>query len=205
MRAERSLPLAYCAFALTFRGPRERFWDRMTATGLTLGSLALLAEPDLRRLRPRSRDAAFGVASAAGLYAVFVVGDRVARAVLSSGARDIAEVYRLRELAAPAGLAARLLLVIGPAEELYWRGLVQESLARRVGPWRGAALATGAYTGAHLVTGNLTLVGAAGVAGAFWAALRAAGASTESLLVSHALWDVLTLLARPIGPAGRSR
>ena len=28
---------AFAAFGLTFRGPRARFWDRMTATGLVLG------------------------------------------------------------------------------------------------------------------------------------------------------------------------
>jgi len=28
------------AFTATFRGPRERFWDRMTWTGVTLGGLA---------------------------------------------------------------------------------------------------------------------------------------------------------------------
>ena len=36
-----SLAAAYTAFALTFRGPRTRFWDRMTLTGLTLGTLSL--------------------------------------------------------------------------------------------------------------------------------------------------------------------
>jgi hypothetical protein len=36
------LVAAQAAFAATFRGPRGRFWQRMTLTGLTLGSLALL-------------------------------------------------------------------------------------------------------------------------------------------------------------------
>ena len=74
MRARRRDPLllaglgaAYGAFALTFRGPRPAFWQRMTATGLTLGTLALATEPELRRARIRGRDVATGLASAAGL------------------------------------------------------------------------------------------------------------------------------------------
>jgi hypothetical protein len=45
------LALAFVLFGLTFRGPRSRFWQRMTWTGLILGSLALIAEPNLRRAR----------------------------------------------------------------------------------------------------------------------------------------------------------
>ena len=33
---------AQAAFAATFRGPRDRFWQRMTLTGLSLGALALV-------------------------------------------------------------------------------------------------------------------------------------------------------------------
>jgi len=39
------LAAAAPAFAATFRGPRDRFWSRMTVTGLTLARLALLANP----------------------------------------------------------------------------------------------------------------------------------------------------------------
>ena len=44
-----ALAFAYALFAFTFRGPRPRFWTRMTRTGLLLGSVALVAEPRLRR------------------------------------------------------------------------------------------------------------------------------------------------------------
>ena len=37
------LAAAYVAFALTFRGPRDRFWQRMTATGLTLETISKLS------------------------------------------------------------------------------------------------------------------------------------------------------------------
>src|SRR5262249_43188609 len=73
------LAAAYAAFALPFRGPRDRFWQRMTLTGLTLGGLAIAARPELRRTRIRAKEVAAGLGIAAGLYGVFAVGDRMAR------------------------------------------------------------------------------------------------------------------------------
>jgi len=192
-----ALATAYLAFALTFRGPKERFWQRMTRTGLALGSLALVADPSLRRTRFRARDVALGVSAAAGLYGIFQVGDRAARMILPKGGEQIDEIYALRRLRPAPELAARLALVIGPAEELFWRGLMQRSTARLHGRWRGAALTAGAYGGAHAITGNLTLVGAAGVAGAYWSGLAAAGFPMAALIVSHVVWDLLIFLISP--------
>ncbi|HZD74054.1 MAG TPA: CPBP family intramembrane glutamic endopeptidase [Actinomycetota bacterium] len=199
------LGTAYSAFALTFRGPRSNFWQRMTATGLTLGSLALASEPKLRRSRLRGRDVVTGLASAAGLYGVFLVGDRLVRRLLPRGGDEIGSVYELRELGRPAELAVRLALVIGPAEELFWRGFVNARLARRFGRWPGAAVGSLAYAGAHVVTGNFTLFGAAGVAGAYWSALAAAGMPMGALIVSHAGWDLLTFLVAPTAPGGAAQ
>jgi hypothetical protein len=69
----------------------------------------------------------------------------------------------------------------------------------RFGRWRGAALAAGAYGGVHAVTGNFTLMGAAGVAGAHWCVLYAAGVPLGALVVSHVAWDVWIFLVQPTG------
>lgn len=194
---------AYGAFALTFRGPRERFWRRMTLTGLCLGTTALAGERSLRSLRFTIADLASGASSAAGLYVIFRVGDVMARVVMPRGTDDIGDVYALRTLASPRAIAARLVLVIGPAEELFWRGLVQRRLESRRGVAAGAALATAAYGGAHLAAGNATLIGAATVAGAYWSALAAAGARVESLIASHVIWDVVIFLIAPTASEAR--
>jgi membrane protease YdiL (CAAX protease family) len=191
------LAAAYGAFAITFRGPPHRFWQRMTATGAALEGLALVADPELRRTRLRARDIAGGFAAAAGLYGIFQAGDRLARKIMPKGAQEIGSVYALRQLRSPAEVATRLALVIAPAEELFWRGFLQRRLARRAGVWREAALGAMAYGGAHAVTANLTLTAAAGVAGAYWAALAAAGFPLGALIVSHMVWDVWIFLLSP--------
>ena len=163
----------------------------MTATGLTLGALALAAgEAD--RVRPRKRDVPLGLAIAAGLFAVFQIGDRAARRVMPRGDAEIGDIYALRSQGTTPEIALRLGAVIGPAEELFWRGWLQ----RRVG-W---PLASGAYAGAHLVTRNATLVGAAGVAGIYWGALAALGTPMSALIVSHVVWDVWIFLLQPTQP-----
>jgi uncharacterized protein len=187
------------AFAATFRGPRGRFWNRMTATGLGLGTLAIAANPALLRTRIGRREVALGLGSAAVLYGTFKLGDRFARRYVPGGDRQIRQIYGLRELRPRQETALRLVAVIGPAEELFWRGLVQEALMRRYGRWRGAALAAVVYSSVHVTTGNFTLMGAAGVAGAHWCALYAAGVPMGALIVSHSAWDVWVFLVQPTG------
>lgn len=192
------LTVAYGAFAATFLGPRERFWQRMTLTGATLGTLALAQQPDLRNTRVRAGDVPRGLAAAVGLYVIFQGGDRFARRFVPQGGRQIDVIYALDRLRPRAEIAARLALVIGPAEELFWRGLVERRLrSTRLGRWKGAAVAAAAYGGAHIVARNFTLFGAASVAGAYWSALAAAGLPMGSLIVSHVAWDVWIFLLAP--------
>ena len=183
------LAMAFGLFGLTFRGSRARFWERMTLTGFVLGTMALGNDAELRRLRFRERDVVLGLLSAAGLYVIFQAGDRMARTAMPQGSKEISDIYALRSLRPKEELAARLGLVIGPAEELFWRGFVQ----RRT----GFLTATALYGGAHIVTGNATLIGAATVAGAYWGFLRAMGVPLGALVVSHVAWDIWIFLIAP--------
>jgi uncharacterized protein len=192
--------LAAGCFAATFRGPDVSFWRRMTRTGALLGAWALWRSSDLRRVRLRSRHLVQGAAIAAGLYVVFVGGDRAARRIMPKGADDIASIYDLRRGQNQWLVAARLATVIAPAEELFWRGWLQESWSTRRGRWSGAAVAAGTYGAVHLASGNPTLVGAAAVAGCYWSALAARGVEIESLIVSHLLWDIVIFLLAPVQP-----
>jgi len=202
--AKLGLLIAYPAFAFTFRGPRDRFWDRMTMTSAVLGTLAIAGERSLQRPRVRHRDIALGVGLAAGLYGIFQIGDRTARKVLPSGDANIEDIYRLRELRPKDEIALRLGAVIGPAEELFWRGLLQRSVARRWGAAPGALAASAAYGGAHLVTGNPALVGAASVAGLYWSVLAAVGTPMAALVTSHIVWDIWIFLLAPTTSEGRT-
>ena len=165
----------------------------------TMGAFALAASPELRstRNRPRLRDLGVGLATAAALFGVFQVGDRFARRVMPDGAADIDEVYARRRMAPRWFIAAALALLIAPGEELFWRGLVNGYLMQRLGRTAGSAVGAVIYGGIHLITGNLTLTGAAGIAGAFWSLQYLFEGRLPSVIVSHIAWDVWIFLVQP--------
>ncbi len=192
------LGLAAVVWTAAFRG-RRHFWQKMTIGVGALGALALAANPDLRssRQRPRPRDLGVGLVTAAGLYGIFRLGDRFARRVMPTGAADIADVYERRKMAPRWFIAPALALVIAPGEELFWRGLVNGYLMQRLGRVGGSAVGAVIYGGIHLITGNLTLSGAAGIAGAFWSLQYLFDGRLPSVIVSHIAWDVWIFLVQP--------
>ncbi len=172
-----------------FRGKRGNFF-------------AVRTRPQLRRETITVKDVEAGIVSAGGLYAIFQVGDRMARRIMPAGAEEIEQIYRFRTLASRPVIAALLVGVIAPSEELFWRGLVQESCARRFGRTAGAIAAAAAYGLVHLGSGNLTLTGAASVAGGYWGGQYALHPRLGPLLVSHILWDIWIFLVQPT-PGGQ--
>lgn len=201
---KRSLPLlgfgtalAGFLFLLTFRGPRKRFWDRMTGTGIILGSLALATQPKLRKTRIGLKEIFFGAGSAALLYGIFHIGDRITRKIIPGGGQQIDDIYSLNKLRSRNELMLRMGLVVGPTEEFFWRGFLQDGLMERFGRIRGTLLGIAAYGGAHIVSGSFTLVGAATVAGGFWSVLYGLGVPLGALIVSHIIWDNVILLIAP--------
>ena len=193
------LGMAGVVWTSAFRGRPRDFWPKMAIGVGTLGAFALAANPALRsaRQRPRPRDLALGLGTAAALYGVFRLGDRFARRVMPTGAADIDEVYARRRTAPRWFIASALALLIAPGEELFWRGLVNGFLMQRLGRTAGSALGAVIYGGIHLITGNLTLTGAAGVAGAFWSLQYLFEDRLPPLIVSHVAWDLWIFLVQP--------
>jgi len=96
-------------------------------------------------------------------------------------------------------IATALALAIGPGEELFWRGLIQRRLMQRFGRLRGTLIASSIYGGIHLVSGNLTLTGAAGTAGLYWGAVYARDQRMAPMIISHVAWDIWIFLIAPTG------
>ena len=96
-------------------------------------------------------------------------------------------------------LAALLLLLIGPAEEIFWRGYVQRTLSKRWNPNAGFVVATLIYALVHAGSCNFMLVMAALVVGAAWGALyRFFPNRFAAIILSHAVWDVAVFIFFPI-------
>ena len=177
------------------------FWYVMA---LGTGGLALagtLAAPGAMRARLRFRpsDVAVGVISAAVLYAVFVVGRELTTRLLPFANDQIGAVYANKALLAPARIGLLIGLVIGPGEELFWRGFLQRELEARLGGWRGYALATLLYAAVHVFTGNVMLVVAALTAGILWGGMYLRFGRLWPGIISHVAWDLTVFLLMPLG------
>lgn len=138
-----------------------------------------------------------GILSALLLYGVFAVGNSLSRNIFSFAGSGIQDVYAFKMGASKYRIAILMIFVIGPGEELFWRGFLQRSLQNNAGKYLGFYLATGLYTLVHLASGNVMLVLAAGVCGLFWGYLYLRYGSVTLNVVSHTLWDVTVFLWLP--------
>jgi CAAX protease family protein len=194
-----AIPVACAVWAVIFAWQPLNFWVLMTAGVGGLGALAVgIRGPFPLREGARGSDVVLGAAASVLLYAVFAAGRVVAGSLLPFAGSQIGAVYTIRTQAPLWAISLALVLVIGPGEELFWRGLVQWGLIQRLGPGRGWAAAALCYGLVHAAAANAMLVIAATVAGAFWGWLYLRTGRIAPVVVSHVLWDVAVFLLFPL-------
>ncbi len=140
---------------------------------------------------------AAGISAAVLLYAVFFAGNALSRWILPFAGSNISRVYQFKEGASLVRLIPLLALLIGPGEEIFWRGFLQRRFQSRFGGMRGWFLATAVYAIVHAGSGNAMLVLAAAACGLFWGFLYLRFRSVLLVAVSHALWDVMVFILVP--------
>lgn len=138
-----------------------------------------------------------GLAAAAGLYLVFWIGNLLARQLFPFAEMGISGVYAYKGQASAIRIAVLMLAVIGPGEELFWRGYLQHRWQVEISPVKGYLLATLIYTAVHLGSANIMLVLAAAVCGLFWGFLYYRFRSITINVVSHTVWDIAVFLLFP--------
>jgi len=149
------------------------------------------------RLRPRTADVALGLCAGLALYAatrLFLWG--ACGGLTDVLCRPMVEMYvRFRTQAVWPAIALGFL--VAPAEELFWRGVVQAHLARRLGRAAAVGLATALAVGVALASGEPFLALATLPTYAAWGALAAWRGSLVPAIASHALWSVLVASVAP--------
>lgn len=185
---------------------RPNFWLVMSAAAVVLSSLCLAFTPDRKALlkieKPLLQVAA-GVIIAFALWGIFWIGDKLSAMIFDFARGEVDAVYAMKTGLPQWGIALLLLFLIGPAEELFWRGYVQRTLSRILTGKRAAdfafLLTTLVYALVHIWSFNFMLVMAAMVAGAVWGLIyRLRPGLLPALVVSHALWDALVFVIYPI-------
>lgn len=183
-------------------GPLD-FWGSMTLDVAFLCVMALsvdrayiaLIRQDLRtKAAPKI---VLGIASALVLYLVFFAGNWLAPHIISNAGRGIGRVYGYKSGVSTVRIVLFMILVIGPGEEIFWRGYLQRFWQARFGNVAGWLLASGLYAAVHAGSLNPMLVLAAAVCGLFWGYLFFKFRSPLMICVSHTLWDLLVFIILP--------
>jgi uncharacterized protein len=191
-------------FIVRAAGPID-FWWWMSLNLCILIGMALSLDRNFRlAIRNDLRSGAgrkilLGFLAAAVLYAVFFIGNILARLILPFAGSGIGAVYAFKSTASPVRIVLLMALLIGPGEEVFWRGFLQRRWQARFGADRGFLLATGLYAAVHIGSGNAMLVLAAAVCGLFWGYLYRRTGSLLLVAVSHTVWDLAVFVLFPFG------
>lgn len=183
------------------------FWYTMAASGVILTVIALLWGDYQTNWTNRANQthrtnwtnqALCGIAIAIVLWCVFWLGDKVSQLMFYFARPQVDLIYGMKGDEPVSIIAILLLFIIGPAEEIFWRGFVQRRFASKWGRWAGFACATACYTLVHIWSFNFMLIVAAAACGFCWGLLYCLRPKMlPALIISHALWDVAAFVLFP--------
>ncbi len=188
--------LACIGWFFSFAVAWGNFWVKLGTTVVVVCAYSMLWQRPRACWRPSS--IALGLVSAAVLYSAFWVGNAVAPYIVPGAHSQVGNIYGMGERSARLWIFLLLFFVTGPGEEIFWRGFLQQQLQDRVGTAWGYVLATLVYGGVHVFSGNLMLILAALVAGAFWGAMYAWKRDLAPVVVSHSFWSAFIFAVIPI-------
>lgn len=180
--------------------PHVNFWLMMSCSALSLTALTALFRPEVfRKAKPHGPDILYGILIGAVLWGVFWAGDKISSMIFNFARPQVDMIYGIKEGTPAWMLSALLLVLIGPAEEIFWRGYIQEELSRRWNRNTAFAITLAVYTLVHVPSLNFMLVMAAFTAGLLWGLLyRLFPERLPALIISHALWDAAVFVWFPI-------
>ena len=193
--------LAFALWTIIFLLEPYEFWTSLSLATflLMILSLAINAETPARILgRVNLSMIIYGVASGLLLYAFFYFGFQMLKSAPFL-AQGVSNVYELRLSKPTYAIAVLLIFPIAPAEEIYWRGLIQRRLTERSNPKTGLLLGAAAYALVHLPTLNPILIITALIDGLVWGAIYQRTNSLVPGIISHVIWDILIFVVLPLG------
>jgi membrane protease YdiL (CAAX protease family) len=195
-----AIPVAFVLWIFVFLTVfLANFWLRLALATAILLILATVINGGLKVGPGETKLVVLGFVSGILLYLFFFAGYVIVvrnNPVLGSG---VSSVYGLKS-SSPVTLVFLLLLFpIGPAEEIFWRGLVQRNLTTKLGPNWSYLFSSGTYMAIHAATANITLMLTALIAGLVWGFLFLKTKSLVAPIISHVVWDELIFVLLPLG------
>jgi uncharacterized protein len=188
--------LSFLCWAFTFGWGGGNFWVKIGLSVLTVSSYSIYWQKP--KLSPRLSSIRIGLISAAVLYFLFYLGNALAGYIFSGAQQQVGGIYSLGDGTNKGLVFLLLFFITGPGEEIFWRGFLQDRLMKQRGDLPGYFLTTLIYAAVHVFSGNLILVLAALVAGAFWGALYLWKRDLLVQIISHSFWSAFIFAVFPI-------
>lgn len=176
------------------------FWYAMTFSTISLSIFSFKFQKNkLNELfRFEWKFVGIGIGHAIFLYALSNFGVYLMTEVFTSVRPQIEAIYQTRTQLSPMLIAPLLFFIIAPAEEIFWRGFVQNRLMGLYGAMQGTIIAIILYAGVHIWAMNPMLLIAATVLGVHWGFVYKRFGSLVPGIISHALWDTAIFVLLPI-------
>jgi len=181
------------------------FWWWMSSNLILLIGLGLILDKQYRLFLAKDlshnliKKVTIGLLSAVALYFIFYFGNFLSRWIFSFADKGIENVYAFKGDASVKRIFFLMVLIIGPGEELFWRGFLQRALSNRFGNLWGFLFAALLYSSVHVASGNIMLILAALLCGLFWGWLFIRFKSMVVNIISHTLWDIAVFIFFPFG------
>ena len=188
------------SFEITSFIHNNYFWQAMAISTVTLSLFTLIIEKN--RLKQifafKWSYVLIGVIHATLLYLLSRFGVWIFSELFDWAVPQIQAIYLTREQASPMVIGLLLFFLIGPAEEFFWRGFIQDRLIKKIGVKQGTILAIFLYSFVHIWAFNPMLLVAAFVLGLHWSILYSKYNSIVPGLISHCLWDIAIFVVLPV-------
>jgi membrane protease YdiL (CAAX protease family) len=179
--------------------PHINFWMAMSVSAAILIFLSLFFDKNTKNgFTFKIKDVLIGLFSAIVLWFIFYCGDYISSQLFDFAQSQVTDIYSMKEGENPIIIASLLFILIGPAEEIFWRGFIQKRLGFKYGEWMAFFATTLIYAFVHIWSFNFMLIMAALVCGGFWGLLYKWNKNVLTLVISHAAWDAAVFILFPI-------
>jgi len=188
--------LASVCWAITFGWAGGNFWVKIGLSVIAVSLYSLFWQRP--KISFQLHSFLYGLVSAAILYLIFFLGNKLALQILPGAKTQVGAIYYLGVGVNKALVFLLLFFITGPGEEIFWRGFLQDHLMAAQGRFPGYLITTFLYAGVHVFSWNLVLILAALVAGSFWGLLYLWKRDLLIQIVSHSFWSAVIFAVAPI-------
>lgn len=176
------------------------FWYAMSTSTFLLTLYSLLNQKDkLKSLfKFEIKYVWIGIIHAVLLYLLSRFGMWLLMYLFDWAAPQIEAIYQTRNQANPYLIGSLLVFLIAPAEEIFWRGFIQDKFIQKYGLKIGTLIGIFLYVFVHIWAFNPLLLLAALVLGVHWSIMYSKFGSIVPGIISHSIWDCLIFVVLPV-------